>query len=273
MIIAYTIKGHRLPTQGHPQNHSSLLTIEQYEQFATELGMDPSSPWQRFDTDSAPGALCATTAERLRREPVTLSPPPAVPVDTGRTPSGTSSTQAALGRVLLDLSRQAPDAAKRVVTVSPDVSSTTNLAGWLNKVGVWSPNERRNWFDDDPETIMHWRERPTGQHMELGIAETNLVGLIGELGATWSRWGEPSFRSAWSTTHSWNVPWNRGPTAFTQADSRFWSGHPRVCRSRPRAAHISPSRHRRSALSNLVASVTSRHLPSMSSGRCCHASV
>lgn len=193
VIIAYTIKGHRLPTQGHPQNHSSLLTVEQYEQFATDLGMDPTSPWQRFSNDGAPGALCTTTAERLRREPVTLSTPPAVPVDTGRTPSGTSSTQAALGRVLLDLSRQAPDAAKRVVTVSPDVSSTTNLAGWLNKVGVWSPNERRNWFDDDPETIMHWRERPTGQHMELGIAETNLVGLIGELGATWSRWGEPLF--------------------------------------------------------------------------------
>jgi pyruvate dehydrogenase E1 component len=77
--------------------------------------------------------------------------------------------------------------------VSPDVSSSTNLAGWLNKVGVWSPEERRNWFDDDGETIMHWREKPTGQHMELGIAETNLVGLIGELGATWSRWGEPLF--------------------------------------------------------------------------------
>ena len=193
VIIAYTIKGHRLPTQGHPQNHSSLLTIEQYEQFATELGMDPNNPWSRFDTGSAPAELCAKTAERLRREPVALSTPPAVPVDTGRTPSGTSSTQAALGRVLLDLSRQAPDAAKRVVTVSPDVSSTTNLAGWLNKVGVWSPNERRNWFDDDPETIMHWREKPTGQHMELGIAETNLVGLIGELGATWSRWGQPLF--------------------------------------------------------------------------------
>src|SRR6185436_2121076 len=44
---------------------------------------------------------------------------------------------------------------------------------------------------DDPDTILHWRERPTGQHLELGIAETNLVGLLGELGATWSRWGEP----------------------------------------------------------------------------------
>jgi pyruvate dehydrogenase E1 component len=27
--------------------------------------------------------------------------------------------------------------------------------------------------------------------VELGIAETNLVGAIGELGATWSRWGQP----------------------------------------------------------------------------------
>ena len=40
---------------------------------------------------------------------------------------------------------------------------------------------------------MHWREKPTGQHIELGIAEVNLVGLIGELGATWSRWGQPLF--------------------------------------------------------------------------------
>ena len=38
---------------------------------------------------------------------------------------------------------------------------------------------------------LHWRERPSGQHIELGIAETNLVGLLGELGATWSRWGQP----------------------------------------------------------------------------------
>jgi pyruvate dehydrogenase E1 component len=116
-----------------------------------------------------------------------------VPTDIGRTPKGTATTQAALGRVLLDLTRAAPEAARRVVTVSPDVSSTTNLGGWVNKVGVWSSSERHDWFGDDAETIMHWRESPTGQHMELGIAETNLVGLMGELGATWSRWGEPLF--------------------------------------------------------------------------------
>jgi pyruvate dehydrogenase E1 component len=104
-----------------------------------------------------------------------------------------ATTQAALGRALLDLTRAAPEAAARVVTVSPDVSSSTNLGGWVNKVGVWSARERLDWFADDAETILHWREKPTGQHIELGIAETNLVGLLGELGATWSRWGQPLF--------------------------------------------------------------------------------
>ena len=104
-----------------------------------------------------------------------------------------SNTQSALGRTLLDLTRDAPEVAQRVITVSPDVSSTTNLAGWVNKVGVWSTSERPDWFADDADTLMHWRERPTGQHMELGIAEVNLVGLLGELGATWSRWGQALF--------------------------------------------------------------------------------
>lgn len=193
VIIAYTIKGYGLPTQGHPQNHSALLSVEEFQSLATTLHMDPERPWGRFGADTEAGRLCAATAENLCREPIPASAPPAVPTDIGRTPKGTSSTQAALGRVLLDLTREAPEAAKRVVTVSPDVSSTTNLGGWVNKVGVWSAAERHNWFADDAETIMHWNERPTGQHMELGIAETNLVGLIGELGATWSRWGEPLF--------------------------------------------------------------------------------
>ncbi|WP_203433802.1 transketolase-like TK C-terminal-containing protein [Jiangella asiatica] len=191
VVFAYTIKGHGLPTEGHPQNHSALLTDAQLRDLAATMGIDPDRPWERFADGTDAARLCATTAERL--SPPTLRPAaaPELPVDLGRTPSGSATTQAALGRALVDLTRQAPDAARRVVTVSPDVSSSTNLGGWVNKVGVWSPRERVDWFADDPETILHWRERPTGQHIELGIAETNLVGLLGELGATWSRWGEP----------------------------------------------------------------------------------
>jgi pyruvate dehydrogenase E1 component len=191
VVFAYTIKGYGLATEGHPQNHSSMLTATQFGELATRVGLPVDAQWARFDPATAAGQLCARVAERLRREPITTRPAPDVPTDLGRTPTGTSSTQAALGRALLDLTRQAPAAASRVVTVTPDVASSTNLGGWINKVGVWSSDDRRDWFADDPETILHWRERPTGQHVELGIAEVNLVGLLGELGATWSRWGEP----------------------------------------------------------------------------------
>jgi len=193
IILAYTIKGHGLALEGHPQNHSALLTTEQIAELAAQLGTDADRPWHRPAPDTAAGALCEQTARRLRRPPVPSHAPPELPADFGRTPTGVATTQAALGRALLDLTREAPEAARRVVTVSPDVSSSTNLGGWVNKVGVWSARERLDWFADDAETILHWREKPTGQHIELGIAETNLVGLLGELGATWSRWGRPLF--------------------------------------------------------------------------------
>lgn len=191
VLFAYTIKGYGLASEGHPQNHSSLLSAEQMTALAARLGADPDHPWAGFGDSSREAQLCTRTAERLRRAEQPACPPPTLPADIGRTPTGTATTQQALGRALLDLTRAAPDAARCVVTVSPDVSSSTNLGGWLNKVGVWSPTERTDWFADDAETILHWRERPTGQHLELGIAETNLVGLLGELGATWSRWGQP----------------------------------------------------------------------------------
>jgi pyruvate dehydrogenase E1 component len=191
VIFAYTIKGHGLPIQGHPQNHSALLTVDQLGELAARLGVDPQRPWEPLTADGAAARLCREVAVRLHRDPVPQQPPPPVPADLGRTPHGTGTTQAALGRTLLDLTRAAPSVAGRVVTVSPDVSSSTNLAGWVNKVGVWSARERVDWFADDIQTVLHWREKPTGQHIELGIAETNLVGLLGELGATWSRWGQP----------------------------------------------------------------------------------
>ncbi|MDN5857157.1 MAG: pyruvate dehydrogenase [Pseudonocardia sp.] len=191
VILAYTVKGRGLATEGHPQNHSSLLTVEQLGELAARVGADVDAPWARFPEGSDAARVCAEVAQRLHREPTPAPAPVSVPTDFGRTPGGRATTQAALGRALLDLTRSAPEAARRVVTLCPDVSSSTNLGGWVNKVGVWSARERVDWFADDPETILHWRERPDGQHLELGIAETNLVGLLGELGATWSRWGEP----------------------------------------------------------------------------------
>jgi pyruvate dehydrogenase E1 component len=191
VVFAYTIKARGLVTEGHPANHSALLSVEEWEQLADGLGADPSDPWAVFPEDSPEAALCAATAARLERAPVKVEDPPAAPIDVGRSHRGKASTQQAFGRFFVDLGHKAPEVAARVVTVSPDVGTSTNLGGWINHAGIWNPRERLDWFADDTNTLIHWRENPEGRHIELGIAEVNMVGLLGELGATWSRDGQP----------------------------------------------------------------------------------
>jgi len=191
VIFAYTIKAWGLPTQGHPANHSALLSEAQWRGLAGELGADASDPWARFDAGSPEAELCERTAARLKRAPLELRPPPPVPADVGREHAGRASTQQELGRFFSDLAHAAPEVAAHVVSVSPDVASSTNLGGWINRVGVWNVGDRVDWFADDTDTLVRWRESSHGQHIELGIAEGNLVGLLSELGATWSRDGQP----------------------------------------------------------------------------------
>jgi pyruvate dehydrogenase E1 component len=190
VIFAYTIKAWRLATQGHPANHSALLSGSQFSELGRETGGDPDDPWALFADGTPEAELCRSTAARLHRSPVQQVTAPPLPTDLGRAHSGKLSTQQAFGRFFVDLTHKSADVAARVVTVSPDVASSTNLAGWINRVGIWNPGERIDWFADDTDTLMRWRQTEHGQHMELGIAEGNLVGLLSELGVTWSRDGQ-----------------------------------------------------------------------------------
>ncbi|MBM9467968.1 transketolase-like TK C-terminal-containing protein [Nakamurella leprariae] len=190
VIFAYTVKGRGLPTEGHPNNHSALLSEAQMATLADSVGADPADPWRTFAPGSPAAALCAQRTTALERPAVPSRRPDVLPSTLSRSYGKPISTQAALGRFLADLAREAPAVAARVVTCSPDVASSTNLGGWINKTGVWSAQDRLDWFADDAERVLKWSEVTTGQHIELGIAEVNLVGLLGELGATWSRWGE-----------------------------------------------------------------------------------
>jgi pyruvate dehydrogenase E1 component len=191
VVFAYTIKGWSLPTEGHPSNHSALLNDEQLADLAAQLGASVDEPWAAFAEGSAEATLCDAVAARLARESVERHAPPAVPAQMHRAHAGVASTQQALGRLFVDLAHEAPEVAEHVVTVSPDVASSTNLGGWINRSGIWSIGERIDWFADDSDTLVRWRESDHGRHIELGIAEVNLVGLLGELGATWSRDGRP----------------------------------------------------------------------------------
>jgi pyruvate dehydrogenase E1 component len=191
VIFAFTIKAWRLPTEGHPANHSALLDDAQWRALAADLGADADDPWASFDSGSAESELCRATAQRLERAPVRDVAVAPVPTSLGRDHVGSASTQQAFGRFFVDLAREAPEVAERVVTVSPDVASSTNLGGWINHVGIWHLGDRIDWFADDTDTLVRWRESAHGQHIELGIAEGNLVGLLAELGLTWARDGEP----------------------------------------------------------------------------------
>ena len=66
------------------------------------------------------------------------------PVDRARTPPAVRtgrpiSTQEAFGRILVDLSRDEA-VAPYLVTTAPDVATSTNLAGFINRTGVFAPD-------------------------------------------------------------------------------------------------------------------------------------
>jgi pyruvate dehydrogenase E1 component len=187
VVFAYTVKGWGLPTAGNPRNHSALLSGEQIDALREVVGLDPATEWDRIDPATTAGAWAA-----VRREHLVLPAAPgplgvAVPKQTGIRAGKPVSTQEVFGRVLVDLSRN--DAvAPYLVTTAPDVATSTNLAGFINRKGVFAPDERRAW---QPDSLLKWTEGPTGQHIELGISEMNLFLLLGQLGLAGDLSGQP----------------------------------------------------------------------------------
>jgi len=69
------------------------------------------------------------------------------------------------------------------VTTSPDVTVSTNLGGWVNRRGVFDRYERGDVHSAaQVVSLQKWAVSPRGQHIELGIAESNLFILLAALG-------------------------------------------------------------------------------------------
>ena len=187
VVFAYTMKGWGLPIAGEPLNHSALLTPAQVDELRAANGLDADHEWDRFDPDTEPGRWCSLVGERLNNRPVPPRPRIRVPASVGGRPGGAVSTQEAFGRLLTSLARD-EELAARVVTLSPDVSVSTNLGGWINKVGVFRPEEAADWFGETQ--VLRWRQDPGGRHIELGLSEMNLFGLLGQLGLAHEHHGE-----------------------------------------------------------------------------------
>ena len=195
VVFAYTLKGWMLPNVGDPQNHSVLLTPPQMEELRTTLGIAEDDIWAGLDPDGPPGQLCSRTRETLQAAPPSDSPGADLDLPSAfdHTYQGMMSSQQAFGLVLTEVSRSVPAVAKRVVTVSPDVASSTNLGGWINKVGVWSRSEKDPMPDEGIIRALKWEESPGGQHIELGISENNLFIMLGQLGLSYEMNGELLF--------------------------------------------------------------------------------
>ena len=186
VVFAYTVKGWGLPTAGNPRNHSALLTPDQVAVLRARAGLTADTEWDRFDPTSPAGVLCHVRREHLQRPPRAEGLGVAAPEATGIRSGKPTSTQEAFGRVLVDLSRG--ELAPYLVTTAPDVATSTNLAGFINRTGVYNPDEKRAW-NEDP--VLKWAEGPGGQHIELGISEMNLFLLLGQLGLSWDLSGQP----------------------------------------------------------------------------------
>ena len=192
VLFAYTLKGWMLPTIGDPQNHSTNLNSEQVESLRAQLGIEEDQIAARLDPDTPAGRLCEETGRRLELKPHAVVAPPdlEVPTGFGRTYNGVMSTQQVFGLVMTELSRGDPALANRLVTVSPDVASSTNLGGWINKAGVWAKDAKESLPEQDGVRALQWLESDTGQHLELGISENNLFMCLSQLGLSYEMTGE-----------------------------------------------------------------------------------
>ena len=200
-FIAYTIKGMGLPFAGHKDNHSGMMSREQMEVFQAEQHIRPGHEWDVFEGLDSPDALRAfidgvpfarTLIPTGRAFTAPMIPVPAT-LPALKLAGRRGSTQQMFGEILAEIGRGEGDfgpLAERIVTTSPDVTVSTNLGPWVNRRGIFDRHTRNDVFRDNKlASAQRWGMSPSGQHIELGIAEQNLFLLLGAAGLSHSLHG------------------------------------------------------------------------------------
>jgi pyruvate dehydrogenase E1 component len=197
LFIAWTIKGHGLPFAGHKDNHSGLMNPTQMAAFRDSVNVREGHEWEPLEglgDNARPGVEALIERARIARDKrkrvfgsVAV---PAIPVPKGEE----QSTQAAFGRILLDLAKAGDDLADRILTTSPDVTVSTNLGGFVNQRGLY----RREGIGDvfaqaKIASAQKWASHNNGQHIELGIAENNLFLMLAAAGLSSDMFGTRLF--------------------------------------------------------------------------------
>ena len=80
VIFAYTHKGWRLPSIGHPQNHSATLNRRQMAELRESLGILEQETASRFRSDTSAGRLCLNRGFELQLHRRDHGAPPQIDV-------------------------------------------------------------------------------------------------------------------------------------------------------------------------------------------------
>src|SRR5690242_4132881 len=193
-FIAYTIKGFGLPLAGHKDNHSGLMTPAQMETFRASMNVREGHEWDRFEGLAATEETLQAYLDRTPfvQESKRRLSGAAVPVaEFAITPQPVTSTQMGFGQILNEIGRADTPLSQRIVTTSPDVTVSTNLGPWVNRRGLFARANMADTFREERiASAQKWEFGPSGQHLELGIAEMNLFIMLSALGLSHSINGE-----------------------------------------------------------------------------------
>ncbi|MBI3453522.1 MAG: transketolase [Rhodospirillales bacterium] len=186
-FIAYTIKGFGLPFAGHKDNHAGLMNPEQMAGFKRAMNIPDGREWDRFaglDLPAKEAEAFLAAVPFAQQFPRSHDVPAVTLPDSFPSPKAEKmSTQEGFGRILFELAAGDSEIAKHIVTVSPDVTVSTNLGPWVNRRGIFDRRDRKDVFKSEKVvSAQAWSMNPAGQHIELGIAESNLFLLLAGLG-------------------------------------------------------------------------------------------
>jgi len=230
LVIVHTIKGWHLRSFADPANHSMLPTTEEVQQLLAGQGLSLERPFERYAASSPEGAWLAKRGAQLRegveqhmqlraknradaraRMDAAGGLPEGLGIDLSLFPS--AHTQWMWGQIAAKLVRigthgsGAPSdtvekpltpeeerwkaAAQFVLTLSPDVGTSTNIAPAMDQ-RIYGPEiEDEEFGARHPELATH--QEAWTRHIRFEIAEANCMSAAGAFGKLGHYTGQPFF--------------------------------------------------------------------------------
>jgi pyruvate dehydrogenase E1 component len=145
-FLCYTIKGYKLPIAGHKDNHGLFLNSSQIESLRKSFGVPEGEEWAPLagispkNMDKVQQVLNDSFYKSKdggkkrdygAQAEVFKIPDMFFEVDNTRQ----TSTQTTFGQVLLTAAKSKDAYASRIMTMAPDVATSTNLGGFINTRG------------------------------------------------------------------------------------------------------------------------------------------